>query len=380
MSGCKSVLTIVGVFLMTLIFLPAHIKADRFPQSFNQLTRVASNTGATHNIFFVINSGISAGESITITVPSAFAFGSLYDFADMSLAQGSTSDCTTATFTVKTLGSTPSGTTWGATRAGSTTITFTSGTDTIPENRCVRVILNNNGVNRTLTNPNVTVNTVYNFTIATPLDEGELAVIILGDPSASNVDQVSLNAKISSSILLGVDTVVSDCNNNTQTTPANQVVNFGVLLPGVATISSSTIPFICIEGGTNSANGFRILVQSSRSNTIGGLVSASGVIQSATANLNLVGTTAGYGLRVSSLGTPTLGSYTAAIPFNSVTAGDVGQINGSLGVANQIINSIAPVRSGSTARIAIEIGAKASTSTAADSYTDTLTFTAFTNL
>ena len=88
----------------------------------------------------------------------------------------------------------------------------------------------------------------------------------------------------------------------------------------------------------------------------------------------------GYGLRVSSTGTPTLGTFSATSPFNSGTSGDIGLVSGTLGTASQIITSTAPVRSGSSSRIAIELAAKSDTSTVSGSYTDTLTFTAFTNL
>lgn len=377
----KSLIQVTTIVILSIAALSFgnKIKADRFSIIFDQQTRVAANVTSSHNIYFSSVHGVSAAGTIVINFPSAFAFGSLYDFNDVTLAEGSNVDCTISTFTLKTVGSTASGSTWGVSKSGSTTITFTSGTDTITANRCVRIVLNSNGTNHTIFNPNVTTNTVYNQTITTALDTGEFALIILGDATASNVDQISVNAKVSTSILMGVDTVLNDCNNNTQTTPINQIVNFGALYPNIAVISGSTIPFVCIEAGTNSVNGFRILAQSSRVNSAGGLVSGSDVIPSATANLNVV--SSGYGLRVASTGTPTLGSFTASSPYNSATPGSVGQINGTLGIATQLITSTAAVRSGSSSRIAIELGAKADTSIpASSSYADTLTFTAFTNL
>jgi len=377
----KNKLKIFAVLLALLFLAPTlRIEASRIPSIYANLTRVASNVNSSLSLYFSLVDGVAAAGSISIVVPSAFTFGSLYDYTDLTLEEGSSSVCASATFTAKTLGTSPSGATWGVTKSGTTTFTITSGSGTISANRCVRVKLNSNGANHTLTNPNVTTNTVYDITVDTATESGQLSLIILGDASAANVDQVSLVAKVSTSILMGIDTVTTNCNNTTQTTPANQVVNFGALYPGTAVISSSSIPFVCIEAGTNSVNGFKILVQSSRANSIGGLVSSSGVIASSTANLNLVGTTSGYGLRVSSLGTTSLGSYTANSPFNSATPGDVGQISGSSGTASQILNAAGVVRSNNNARIAIELGAKSSTSTPADVYTDVLTFTAFTNL
>jgi len=380
MSKTKNLIKFTVIVIVALVALGFNnkVKADRLTTTFDQMSRVASNVNASHTIYFSITSAVSSGESFTITFPSAFTFGSSYDFNDVVLEQGNIASCLTATFTGKTVGTTPSGATWGVSKSGTTTITFTSGTDTLTANRCVRVTLNTNGTNHTISNPNVSTNTVYNVEIATASDAGQLALIILGDASATNVDQVSLNAKISTSILMGIDTVTTDCNNSTQTTPANQSVNFGQLYPGTAQISGAVIPYVCIEAGTNSVNGFRILVQSSRANTVGGLVASGGTIVSATANLNVAGS--GYGLRVSSTGTPTLGTFSATSPFNSGTSGDIGLVSGTLGTASQIITSTAPVRSGSSSRIAIELAAKSDTSTVSGSYTDTLTFTAFTNL
>lgn len=356
-----------------------HVKADSITTMFNQMSRVSSTAIANHNIYFVLPSGISAGESITIEYPSEFSFGSSFDYTDISLAEGNLLDCKTSTFTSKTLGSTPSGSAWGATYSASI-ITITSGIDTLTSNKCVRVQLNSNGTNHNINNPNVISNTVFNITLSTPQDSGELAVIILGDSSAVNVDTVQLNANVSNTILMGIDTVNGNCNNNTQTPPESQSITFGQLFPGIAKYSTIDIPFICIEAATNSNSGLKILVQSSRNNTVGGIVGNTGTIESITGNLNLAGTTEGYGLRIASTGTPTIGSFLVNSPFNSSTIGDVGQISGSLGSATLLISSLGTVRSDSLSRIAVEVGVKSSTLTPAESYSDTLTFTAFTNL
>lgn len=355
------------------------IKADTITTAFNQMSRVSSNAIANHNIYFVLPNGLSAGQSINISFPSEFSFGSLFDYTDITLAEGSLLDCKTSTFTNKTLSSSPSGSTWGAIYSA-LTITITSGTDTLTSNKCIRVQLNSNGTNHNINNPNVISNTVFNITLSTPQNSGELAVIILGDSSAVNIDTVQLNANVSNTILMGIDTVNDNCNNNTQTLPENQSISFGQLFPGIAKYSTTDIPFICIEAATNSNSGLKILVQSSRNNDVGGMVGSTGTIESVTGDLNLAGITQGYGLRIASIGTPTIGSFLINSPFNSLTTGDVGQVSGSLGSATLLISSLGTVRSDSLSRIAVEVGVKSSTLTPAESYSDTLTFTAFTNL
>lgn len=369
------------VVLFSLIF---NIKAKALPIDFayNQLSRVSSSSTASHSLYFVLPSGIPIGGNISITYPgSSFSFGSLYDYTDMILEEGNSSNCSTASFTPKTLGASASGTTWGATYS-SLVITFTSDTDTITADRCVRVVLNSNGTNHTLTNPTVTSNTVYNINLLTSEDDSaEVAVIILGDASASNVDQINIKLNVAPSILLGVDVVTTDCNNTTQTTPINQAIEFGNLFPGIAKLSGSQYPFICIEAGTNSETGIRILIQSSRNNAVGGLVGAGGgLIASATDDLNSGLVDSGYGVRISSLGTTSLGSFTANSPYNSGVAGNVGILNGLLGSPTAIVTSSGVVRSNSNARIALEVGVKSSITTQQDTYTDTINITAFTNL
>lgn len=339
------------------------------------LDRINEGVVSKHTITFTNTSGVSGGQTITITYPgSSFVFGGSYSFADMVLEVGSVAACTSGTFSSKTLAGSPSGATWGATYS-SNVVTFTSGTDTITANRCVRITLNTNGAGHTLTNPSVGSNTNYKITIATTSDSGSAAVVVLDDPSSPDGDQVQVNASVDYLLAFDVDTVVTNCNNNTETNFANNVINFGTLAPGIAKFSDSSFKFVCIDLTTNSLSGANVFIQSSRANTVGGLVNGTAVIASATANLNLGGTLSGYGVRVSSTGTPASGSFSAVSPFNSGVAGSVGQVPGASTSAANIVSTTAPAQTGASSRIAIEVGAKAATSTGAGRYTDLLTFT-----
>lgn len=372
-------LNICFFFVLLGAYFYININAQPLSLLYNQLSRVSSNTLSNHSIYFVTQSGIGSGQSITIDFPTQFVFGNNYDYTDMTLQEGDSSNCTTANFTTKTLAGTPNLSTWGATYTSNTVI-FTSGTDTISANVCVKITLNSNGIGHTITNPNVTSNTVFNIDVSTNLENGSIATIILGDSIVTDVDQIILSANVNSTLLMGIDTVLDSCNNNSQTPPSLQSVNFGQLFPGEVKFSSSTIPFICIEAATNSSLGLKILVQSLNNSSDGALLSPSGSIISTTSNLNLIGNTTGYGLRVASLGTTAIGSFTASSPFNSNTIGDVGKINGLLASSSTLITSPSLVRSDSNSRIAIELAVKSDNNTPSDTYTDTLTFTAFTNL
>ncbi|MEP7104054.1 MAG: hypothetical protein ABI721_05080 [Candidatus Dojkabacteria bacterium] len=340
----------------------------------DSMTRINETTTATHTIYFVNSSGIFAGQNIKITFPGAFTFGASFDFGEIALAQGSTNDCATATFTSKTIAASASGTTWGATYSSSV-VTIVSATDFIPEDRCIRVILSSTTGSNTITNPTISSDTVYNIDVIAGSEQGQLAVIILNDLGTPDSDQIQIQGNVGTAISLDLDTVNTNCNNSTET--GLNTVNLGRLYPNVVTLSGTTINFICIDAASNAGLGMQIFARSNRSNATGALVSGANTIVSATANLN--STASGYGLRVSSVGTPTTGTFTAVSPFNNGTPGSVGLLPGILSSAAKIVNSSAPVQTGISSRIAIEVAAKASGVTPSGSYSDIISFTALVN-
>ncbi len=298
----------------------------------------------------------------------------------MSLAEGNSSNCDTATFTGKTLGATPSGATWGATYA-SDVVTFTSGTGTIAADDCVRVILTANAGAHSLVNPTVSSNTSYVINVTTSTgDSGNMAVIILDDAGTPDSDQVEIQADIGATINFDVDVTNTDCNNNMETVSANNIVALGTLVPTLVEHSDTTVNFVCLDIGTSTTNGIDVFIQSSRAAAAGGLVHVSGAtIVSATANLNSGLVAEGYGVRVSSVGTPVTGTFAAASPFNSGTIGSVGLVPGTSASPALLVSSTAPAQTDISSRIAVEVSAKSSVGTTAGLYTDILTFTATPN-
>lgn len=347
----------------------------------DQLDRINETTVSKHTILFVTQHGVSAGQTITITFPgSSFSFGGSYDFNDMVLEEGSSNNCTSASFSGETLGGSPSGATWGATYS-SGVVTFTSGTGTITADRCVRITLNTNGAGHTLTNPTVASNTVYNINItAGNQDAGELAVVIVNDAGTPDSDQIEIQAEVESVLSFDVDVSTTNCNNSTETSFSQNRVTFGTLSPGVHKVSNASINFICIDAVTNSVNGIYIYAQSARANAVGGLTTTSGgVIASATADLTSGATASGYGIRISSTATPQFGTFAADSPFNNGSTANVGQLPGTGASAAAIVHSTAPAGTGTSSRIAVEVAAKAASDTPAGRYSDTITFTAIAN-
>jgi hypothetical protein len=368
-------------YLFVAAILPQTVSAVISSAS-DQLERLNESAASGHTIKFVTSTGITAGQTIVVNFPaSIFTFGGAYDFNDMALAEGSSSNCETATFTPKTLAGTPSGTTWGATYA-SDVVTFTSGTGIITANRCVRITLSTNGGTHALTNPSVGSNTSYVLSIIEAAgDSGSLAIIILNDAGTPDSDQIELQTSVASNISFDVDVAATDCENNTETAFGANVIAFGTLAPSVVKYSDTTIKFVCLDVATNSPNGVDVFVQSARASTNGGLNRTGGgdTIVSSTADLNSGGVPEGYGARVSSTGTPLGGSFSIVSPFNSGSAGNVGLIPGTSSSPAILVSSTAPVETDATSRIAIEIGAKSSADTSAGNYADTLTFTATLN-
>ncbi len=376
----KSTFLIISLFLMVVIHLfSSDTFAARLTSVSVNLSRINESIASVHTIRFVATSGVSAGGDITINLPVGFNIGLLYDFNDVALAEGNSSNCDTATWTPKTLAAAPSGAIWGFSVVGQNLI-FTSGTDTIPANRCVRIIFNDNGLNHQIVNPNVIADQVFNINISTGSnsDSSQAAVIILNDPSTPDGDQVSIVGNLLTSIFFDLDTVSVNCVNSTET--ALSQVSLGTLFPGILKTSGVDVNYICVDVGTNASNGVSVYVRSNRNNTVGGLVNGFDVIPSSTSNLNLVSVTQGYGLRVSSLGVPDFGSFVSFSPFNSATPGDVGLIPGLLSSHALLFKSNAPARTGSSNRIALEIGAKVGSAQAGGLYSDILSFYTFVNL
>lgn len=365
------------IFSIGVLVFNVHISAAPLFTVSDSMERINESISSGHTIRFVTPSGVGSGEDITITFPAGeFAFGGSYDFNDMELYEGNTSDCNTSSFTPKSLASTPSGSTWGGTY-GSDVVTITSDTDTISANTCVLIVLNSNGSGHDIINPTVTVNTSFEIIVsAGASDIGNLSVVILDDLSTPDGDQIEISGRVITTLSLDIDVSTVDCNNNIETSYSNNVVNLGTLVPGTPKMSSTGINFICVDIATNAENGVVLYIQSSRSNTNGGLVNGGNIIESLTDDLNSGSVPTGYGVRVSSIGTPEVGGLSIASPFNSSTPGEIGLIPGANGSPAQLVTATGPIKTGDSSRVAVEVAAKADTSIPSGQYTDILTFTA----
>ncbi len=111
------------------------------------LSRLADGTATNLELKFRTPTGVIAGQTIIVnfagfSMPSSSPTG--LDFNDIDFADNNVAgSCTTGTFTENTLGSSPSGATWGISTSA-TAFIITSGTDTVTADRCIRIKLGTN--------------------------------------------------------------------------------------------------------------------------------------------------------------------------------------------------------------------------------------------
>lgn len=176
------------------------------------------STLSDHTIQFVTASTFNAGQIITITFPSGYATGT-FAVTNFDLATSTSATC--SGFSDETLAASPSGLTWGVSQATST-IYITSGTASIPANRCVQVQIGSNatfggaGVSQ-ITNPSSPG--AYIISIGAGSDSGSITQNIITD------DTVVISATVQQSLTFVISTTT---------------IYFGNLNSGSAKFASST--------------------------------------------------------------------------------------------------------------------------------------------
>ena len=215
--------SIIG--LLVIVGIVFSISFDRVQTVFAAALTTLSDTQSSlkistlsdHTIQFVTPTGIGAGQAITITFPSGYATGTFsvnnYDFATSTSASCSG-------FTDALLAASPSGVTWGVSVATST-VYITSGTATIPANRCVQIRIGSNAISQAsgtsvITNPSSPG--AYTLTVGGP-DTGSITQNIITD------DTVAMTATVSQSLTFSISTTT---------------LYFGTLGSGAVKYASST--------------------------------------------------------------------------------------------------------------------------------------------
>jgi hypothetical protein len=339
------IIVVVAFLAMTAPFaLPA--QAATVTSFSDNLSRLAVSTLANHTIQFVTPTGITAGQTFTLTFDADFTMGS-FSVNNVDMATATT--CGGA-FSDKTLAASPSGATWGVAQSGQI-ITFTSGTDTVTATHCVQVEIGSNatsGASGTIqiTNPSgaQTASLVLGGTMA---DSGTLGIAIV----AAGGDQVSITATVDPTISFA--TTDSTIGYGTLTSSGARWAN------GAATGSGTEVTAHDLTAATNAASGYTIYVLGATLTS--GLNSIDAIGGSATASNP---GTEQFGIKVSASG----GSGGAVAPYASAN-----YAYNATTTQDDIATSATP---STTTTYSITYIANISATTEPGSYATTLTYTA----
>lgn len=328
--------------------LPSMTMAASVTSLSDALSRVKASTAANHEIKFVTPTGASAGNNITLTFSSDFTGVSSVAFGDVDFAEGDSSNCTTATFTEKTLAGSPSGATWGVGSSGQVT-TLTSGTGTVTANRCVRIRIGTNATTGTTGTNQITNGAADDDdTIAiggTFGDSGTASIDIIAD------DQVVVSATVDPTITFSV---------------SDSTIGFGTLssasakyATGDATGSASETEAHQLGVSTNGASGYALTINGSTLTSGGNTIDAIGSSNTASS-----AGTEQFGVRMSASG----GSGTVTAPYAAS-----GFAFDTASFPDQVAGSTA---SSATTTYSVRYLANIASTTEAGAYTTTLTYIA----
>lgn len=243
----------VALFGWALAFDKAHAAA--ITTMSDTMSSLKVSTASNHDISFVTPTGITTGQTITVTFPGSSSIAAALDFTDVDvLVQG----------VQQTLGSANGASTWGVARTSATVLTITaqsSGTPAAAGNT-IRIKIGTNATNQSTGVRQVTNDTsTGSKTIAiggTMADSGNITVQIITD------DTVVVSATVNQAINFSI---------------SDNTVGFGTLSSSAAryatgdtTGTTSETEAHQIVAGTNAASGYVITINgntlTSGSNTI----------------------------------------------------------------------------------------------------------------
>ncbi|MDI6602776.1 MAG: hypothetical protein QME57_01475 [Patescibacteria group bacterium] len=258
----KFILFILATVLM-LIFCFAPIltcvHAGQLENISDTMSRLKREVLANHTIQFTTPSGVGAGETITITFPSAFDMNSI-DYTDIDLEDDGVD---------LDLAASATGTTWGVNVTGQV-ITFTNGSTPVASSSVLKIEIGTNALyqhigDRQIINPSIEGTQIINIG-GTFGDSGSLAVVILDDDQVIVTAQVepmltfSISPLATSTLLGGANSASTDTIKQASTTS----IPFGVQIINQGTILGQQITVT-----TNAGNGYIATLQQNQDLTSG---------------------------------------------------------------------------------------------------------------
>lgn len=340
----KKIGIITLIFVLLSSFSPKAALAAGITAISDTMSRLKISTLSDHTIKYTTPTGVAAGQTMTVTMPTGFTIGTV-DYTDIDVSWGPT----TGAENELTLAAAASGTTWGAAFTGQV-LTITSGTGTITAASKVIIEIGLNatfGVAGDQQIQNHATAATYTISIGgTFTDTGKLAIVILAD------DQFTVSATVDPTISFSISATSTD---------------FGVVSTSVKTAS----PNITLETSTNATTGYNLTIQDQGSGANPGLYNstASYLLGSADASYNNtadLGAVAGYGIQAT--------SATATIDARYA------QSSNSVGGYERTATALASYNGVASAQqVVITSKAKVLGSAPAGSYADTVTVIATAN-
>ncbi len=199
---------------------------------------------ANHTIDFTTPTGVTSGQTITITFPSGFTMTSIA-FGDVDLKDDGTDLAIAAT---------PAGATWGAAVSGQV-LTLTNGTTAVTAGSVMELQIGTHATFGTTGTNQITNTTVGSYVISiggTMTDSASLRIAL--------IDAVTVTASVDTSLTFTVAGITTGVTVNgdaitTSVVSTATTLPFGTLAPGTAKVAAQTLSVT-----TNAKNGFAVTV------------------------------------------------------------------------------------------------------------------------
>ncbi len=195
-------LTAITIVVMAIGIQASTATAASLTSLSDNMSRLKASTASNHDIRFVTpaGGGVASGETVELTFSADFTPGSVA-FGDIDFQEGSTNNCTSASWTDETLvASGPSSSQFSAAWSGNV-LTFTSGgaSATVAADKCIRILIGTNAAGGTNQITNGAIDDDDTIAIAGTFgDTGTISVDIITD------DQVVISATVAPSITFSI--------------------------------------------------------------------------------------------------------------------------------------------------------------------------------
>lgn len=349
-----SLIAIIGVMLFQTT--PVTYAASVTSLS-DVMSRLKASTASDHEIKFVTPTGLASGQTITVTFSSDFTGVSSLGVEDFDLAEGNSSNCTSASYSEETLVASGATSSQFNAAASGQVVTFTSGgaSAIVAAGVCVRIRIGLNATSGSAGNSQIT---------SGPLDDDDTVSIggTFGDTGTLQVDiitddQVTVSATVDPTITFSI---------------SDNSIGFGSLSSAAARwatgdtngSSSDSAAAHTMSVATNSQSGYVLSYNGAT------LTSGANTIDVAALTDNADGNP---GTEEFALGVSTNGSSTVATGYDHNATAGSRDWTFVAGTTTTIVSRTSPTN---TETISAFYLANVAGSTQAGSYTTTLTFIA----